>query len=203
MKKYFTYKDIENKYEQAKDVPFDYRFSSSVLRNHLLRKTVDNTNRNTTIHNLLSLPEEHVKFLKGYIDIFSKNNTNKYALLNRLITIYTDTVILDKHTDPTIVRKADKYVELDLSQKMTILNDSLDIFKSLRNPDMLLNAIFAAEDAEYYSHNAFTLLLNEKYLLQFLLANKYLLDPKELRKENKRYNKINKDFFKNMKTNIR
>lgn len=207
--KYLTYEDIE---ERWKKIGSDYATYTHLLNSYdrepenismdilILRYMVDIWDREIVVEKLRTLPKEYLKLFSDFTNLFDKNNSNRYKLLNRLITIYFDKVVNKKNP----YKFSDNYDRLvDNEEKIQRLNNTFDIFKLLRYPDMVLNHMFNSElkflNSKYF--NVCQILLNEDIFYNFLLSAPHLFSnsPSEKKYDEKTRQLLN-DFFPNVNT---
>ncbi|MBD5405929.1 hypothetical protein HDR59_05275 [bacterium] len=182
---YLTIEDVREKLNSTKDtfyICFD-DISNDIEEKLRFLYQIDTQSTSKTTEKLSQLPDEDVKFLNNFVNLFDKDNPDRYKLLRRLIYIYENEV-----------RDYDNHTKIPVSQNKKLLEKSFDIFKSLENSDIFLNKIFAyeKEGTKRYIYGApvSDILLNEHTLLSFLLDY--------LKSENTENNQIIKNFFPNI-----
>ena len=210
--KYLTYKDAVERYEKIKKDYHRYGFTESMadsshsdairIRKRIDRERVNDDGKiyidDSVIRDLEKIPEEHRKLLKDYTNLFDKANPNRYKLLSRLLYICKEEVGWGNDVHESSILRYEFLVTYNM--KIQRLNDTFNIFKSLKYPNRVLDNMFSYEDEGGCIMNVFRILLNESFFYSYLANRKYLFASSEIEKYDKKTKQLLKDFFPNVNT---
>lgn len=137
--KYLTLKDIQKMSEETNNTYYNFHKWKYYAKVECIER-INTQAINNDIEKLLYLPNKHIKFLRDFLSLFSKNNSDRYKLLNRLFDIYIQDISVsdDNISDFKIINN---------DQKISLLKESFNIFKRLKNRDEILNFMFSSEYA--------------------------------------------------------
>ena len=135
--KYLTLKDIQQMSEKTNNTYYNFHKWKGYAKVECIER-INTQSINNNIEQLLYLPNKHIKFLRDFLSLFSKNNSDRYKLLNRLFDIYIQDISVfdDNISDFKIINH---------NQKISLLKESFNIFKKLKNRDEILNFMFSSE----------------------------------------------------------
>lgn len=211
--KYLTYEEVKEKAESYSDDYPHYGFITSIADSShsaaiRTRKSIDSWCNDgkgylkPVIWDLEKIPEEHRKLLKDYTNLFDRVNLNRYRLLSRLLYIYQTEVGWGK--DVYEFKPQSDVFTVTNNMKIERLNDTFNIFKSLKYPNEVLDDMFSYEYGEQPwggRMNVFRIILNEDIFYSYLSGSEYLFNYSEIEKEyDKKTKQLLKDFFPNVNT---